>query len=88
MGYVSAALLSAYMLPRFGWRPLFACICRGHQAPAAPPFNSRFMNAAREGAWLASGSTVRLIRSPSLMFEIGSADAAGEMIGTSAGTST
>ena len=25
VGYVIAALLSAYVLPRFGWRPLFAC---------------------------------------------------------------
>jgi AAHS family cis,cis-muconate transporter-like MFS transporter len=25
VGYVAAALLSAYLLPRFGWRPLFAC---------------------------------------------------------------
>ena len=25
VGYVIAALLSAYLLPRFGWRPLFAC---------------------------------------------------------------
>jgi AAHS family cis,cis-muconate transporter-like MFS transporter len=25
VGYVLAALLSAYLLPRFGWRPLFAC---------------------------------------------------------------
>lgn len=25
VGYVAAALLSAYMLPRVGWRPLFAC---------------------------------------------------------------
>src|SRR3954465_4132408 len=25
VGYVTAALLSAYVLPRFGWRPLFAC---------------------------------------------------------------
>jgi AAHS family cis,cis-muconate transporter-like MFS transporter len=25
IGYVVAALLSAYMLPRMGWRPLFAC---------------------------------------------------------------
>jgi AAHS family cis,cis-muconate transporter-like MFS transporter len=25
VGYVTAALLSAYLLPRFGWRPLFAC---------------------------------------------------------------
>jgi AAHS family cis,cis-muconate transporter-like MFS transporter len=25
VGYVIAALLAAYVLPRFGWRPLFAC---------------------------------------------------------------
>jgi AAHS family cis,cis-muconate transporter-like MFS transporter len=25
VGYVIAALLSAYLLPQFGWRPLFAC---------------------------------------------------------------
>lgn len=25
VGFVIAALLSAYLLPRFGWRPLFAC---------------------------------------------------------------
>src|SRR5580765_1666895 len=25
VGYVIAALLSAYLLPRFGWRPLFFC---------------------------------------------------------------
>jgi AAHS family cis,cis-muconate transporter-like MFS transporter len=25
VGYVAAALLSAYILPRFGWRPLFVC---------------------------------------------------------------
>ena len=25
VGYVIAALLSSYLLPRFGWRPLFAC---------------------------------------------------------------
>jgi MFS transporter, AAHS family, cis,cis-muconate transporter len=25
VGYVVAALLAAYLLPRFGWRPLFAC---------------------------------------------------------------
>jgi len=25
VGYVAAALLSAYVIPRFGWRPLFAC---------------------------------------------------------------
>ena len=25
VGYVSAALLAAYLLPRFGWRPLFGC---------------------------------------------------------------
>ena len=25
VGYVIAALLSAYVLPRYGWRPLFAC---------------------------------------------------------------
>ena len=25
VGYVAAALLSAYILPRFGWRPLFFC---------------------------------------------------------------
>lgn len=25
VGYVAAALFSAYLLPRFGWRPLFAC---------------------------------------------------------------
>jgi AAHS family cis,cis-muconate transporter-like MFS transporter len=25
VGYVAAALLAAYVLPRFGWRPLFAC---------------------------------------------------------------
>ena len=25
VGYVAAALLSAYVLPRLGWRPLFAC---------------------------------------------------------------
>src|SRR4029453_18927504 len=25
VGYVVAALLSAYILPRFGWRPLFMC---------------------------------------------------------------
>jgi MFS transporter, AAHS family, cis,cis-muconate transporter len=25
VGYVTAALLTAYVLPRFGWRPLFAC---------------------------------------------------------------
>ncbi len=56
--------------------------------PFTPPFVSLSINAAREGAWLTSGSTVRLIRSPSLMFEIGSADAAGEMMGISAGTRT
>src|SRR4051794_20693685 len=25
VGFVAAALLAAYLLPRFGWRPLFAC---------------------------------------------------------------
>src|SRR3954453_4781078 len=25
VGYVAAALLAAYVLPQFGWRPLFAC---------------------------------------------------------------
>jgi AAHS family cis,cis-muconate transporter-like MFS transporter len=62
VGYVIAALLSAYVLPRFGWRPLFACaIVPGIAALALlwtapdPPSWTAARSRARRGA--AAGSS-------------------------------
>ena len=53
VGYVIAALLSSYLLPRFGWRPLFFCaILPGilSPGPAAGPARSTQLAAARAAA--------------------------------------
>jgi len=54
VGFVAAALLASYLLPRFGWRPLFACaVVPGVVALAL------LWNAPEPPSWVASRHSVR-----------------------------
>src|SRR6478609_4255597 len=58
-GYVAAALLASYVLPAFGWRPLFWCaivpglaaLAMLHGLPDPPSWASRGVKAGTEGGF-------------------------------------
>jgi MFS transporter, AAHS family, cis,cis-muconate transporter len=83
VGYVIAALLAAYVLPRFGWRPLFACaivpgiaalalLWRAPDPPSWTAARSHAMRGAGGGSSFAVLWTDRSVRRTFLLWTVAS----------------